>query len=58
MLPDLAIIAKNVLNKSCSELNFLQNSQWAHMSTSLPEWSHGAPKIAVFEILQCIEMGR
>ncbi len=23
----------NVSNKTCSELNFLQKSQWAHMST-------------------------
>ncbi len=25
---------KKVSNKSCSELNFLQKSQWAHMSIS------------------------
>ncbi len=25
-------LTKNASNKSCSELNFLQISQWAHMS--------------------------
>ncbi len=32
MLRKLPIISKNCSNKSCWELNFIQNSQWAHMS--------------------------
>ncbi len=28
----ITIISKNCSNKSCSELNFVQKSQWAHMS--------------------------
>ncbi len=30
----IILITKNTLNKSCSELNFLQKSWWAHMSIS------------------------
>ncbi len=43
-------ILKNVLNKSCSELNFQQISQRVHMSTSTGV-QPGAPKIVMFEIL-------
>ncbi len=38
-LPKLPIITKNGTNKSCSELNFSQKGQWAHIlisSSSLP----------------------
>ncbi len=31
-LPKLPIISKNYSNESCWELNFVQKSQWAHMS--------------------------
>ncbi len=33
-LPKLRIITKIASNKTCPELNFLQKSQWVHMSTS------------------------
>ncbi len=42
---------KNGSNKSCSELNFLQKSQWAHMSISFRCGAMGAKMIAMFEIL-------
>ncbi len=38
----------NVSNKSCSELNFLHKSQWAHLSPSTVEL--GVAKDFVFEI--------
>ncbi len=34
MLPKIRIISKKALNKSCSELNFVQRSPRAHMSIS------------------------
>ncbi len=34
MLLKIPIILKNVLNKSCCELNFLQEPQWTHISIS------------------------
>ncbi len=34
MLLKILIISKNALNSNCSELKFLQKSQWAHMSIS------------------------
>ncbi len=43
------------LFKQCSELNFLQKSQWVHMSTS-PETELGASKICVLYISQYSEM--
>ncbi len=31
-MPKIQIIRKNISNKSCGELDFLQKIQWAHMS--------------------------
>ncbi len=33
-LPKIRITSKNALNKSCSQLNFVQESQWACMYIS------------------------
>ncbi len=43
MLQKILIILQNAANESCTELNFLQITQ--------------APKICVFNILQCTEIG-
>ncbi len=51
MLPKLPIITKNALNKSCSEFNFLQEKSVGAYVYLLQEWSYGARKIAMFEIL-------
>ncbi len=44
---------KKVSSKSCSKLNFLQKSQWGHMSISPRSGAmvEGRRKIAMFEIL-------
>ncbi len=42
---------KNASNKSCLELNFLQKTQWTHVSISPCKWSLGLPKIVILEIL-------
>ncbi len=59
MLPKVPILSKNVSNKNCSELNFLQKkkkeNQWPHISISPRSGTGEAPKICVFEIL-CSEM--
>ncbi len=49
---------KKASNKSCSELNFVQKSPWAHMSIPPPEWSKGAQKIDMVEILSCTERAK
>ncbi len=56
MLPKIQILWKNALNKSSLEINFLQKTNWAHMSIS-PGVELGAPKIDIFEILYGTEMG-
>ncbi len=35
MLKKIPIISKNASNKNCSELNFLQKTQWKHISIFL-----------------------
>ncbi len=49
---------KSFLNKSCSELNFVQKSQWAHMSVFLSSGARELPKIAVFKLLKCTKMAK
>ncbi len=41
---------KNALNKSCSELNFLQKTQQTLVSISLQSGARGHLKINIFEI--------
>ncbi len=54
MLQKLPIIMKNTSDKSCSQLNFPQKSQWGHIFIS--SWGGtrggGVPKISVFKILE------
>ncbi len=38
-------IPKNGSNKSFWDLNFLRQSQWAHMSISPLKWNYGAPTL-------------
>ncbi len=40
-LPKIQIIRKNALNKICWKLNFLQKTQWAHMSISCRSKARG-----------------
>ncbi len=47
---------KKASNKSCSELNFVQKSQWTRICLSTPRVEPGALKICTFEILKCTEM--
>ncbi len=42
MLSKIHITLKKHLNKSCSELNFVQKSQGAYMSIPPPQWCYGA----------------
>ncbi len=44
-LQKIPIISKNVLNKNCLELNFLQKTQRLHMSISLRSGGRGTPNI-------------
>ncbi len=55
MLQKILIISKNASNNNYSELNFLQKTQWMHMSISPKS---GAPKIAIFEILKYTGIGK
>ncbi len=41
-------LPKNVSNKSCGELNFLQKTQWKHISLCTLEVVLGVPKICCF----------
>ncbi len=51
----LPIISKNWSNKSCWELNFVQKSQWAHMSVSSRSWTKGLerlPSLKYYNVLK------
>ncbi len=41
----ILIISKNTSNKNCSELNFLQKSQWTHNTISLSSVAEGLQKL-------------
>ncbi len=56
ILQKLNIQSKQCKCKSCSELNFLQKSLWAHKSISLRSGTKGLQKIDIFEIWQCITL--
>ncbi len=48
------MLLKNDSNKSCSELNFLQKSQWSHMSVS-PIVELGTSKIAFLKYYSALK---
>ncbi len=52
--PKAPIISKNASNKSCIKLNFVQKSQWAHVSISSTCEARGLQRLAIFIPVQYI----
>ncbi len=49
MLPKLLIISENASIKSCWELNYVQKSQWGHMSISAGSGTMGLQRLICFK---------
>ncbi len=54
-LQKLPILSKNASNKSCSQLNFLQISQWAHISITIKSGASGLQKLIGLKYYNVLE---
>ncbi len=52
------MILKNSLNKSFAELNFLQKTQWSHISIFIGSGAMELKRFAIFKILYSTAMGQ
>ncbi len=50
-LPKIRIASKKASNESCSKLNYVQNSLWAHMTIPLWSGARGLERLAVWSII-------
>ncbi len=55
MLQKIPIISKNSSNKNCSELNFLQKTQWTHVSISSRNEATGFQRLPLLKYYHVLE---
>ncbi len=55
MLRKVRMILKNALNKNCSELNFLQKTQWTQISTSSRSGARGLHRLSFLKYYNVLE---
>ncbi len=55
MARKIMIYLKNALNKSCSEFNFLQKTQWTNVSISLYSGARGLQRLPFLKYFNALE---